>query len=210
MFNQEGLLPLRFFNKPMKFSPFSEARKYPLLLLLALAAFTFQSCGGSDKKEDSTEVAEDANEKTGNVADKDSEFIVNAASGGMLEVELGKMAQEKGASQRVKDFGAMLVKDHSAANEELKTLAGQKGVVLPATLGDDHQKHVDELAKLSGAEFDKRFAEIMEKDHDEDLKEFKEIADDGKDADLKAFAAKTLPTLQQHHDEVKAIRDAMK
>ncbi|MBC7893163.1 MAG: DUF4142 domain-containing protein [Sphingobacteriaceae bacterium] len=194
----------------MKFSKFSEAKKYPLLLMMALAALMFQSCGGSDKKEDSTEVAEEANEKTGNAADDDHEFIVQAASGGMLEVELGKMAQEKGQNQRVKDFGAMLVKDHSAANDELKALAGAKGVVLPATLGDDHQKLVDELGQLSGAEFDKRFAEIMEKDHDKDLKEFKEIADDGKDADLKAFAAKTLPTLQQHHDEVKAIRDAMK
>jgi len=182
--------------------------------LLALGAWSFQNCGGSDNsaktEEDHVERAEDANEKTDNAADDDAEFIVKAASGGMMEVELGKMAQEKGQSQRVKDFGAMMVKDHTKANEELKALAGQKGIALPAAPGEDHQKHIDELAKLSGAEFDKRYIELMEKDHDHDVEEFKEAADEAKDAAVKAFAAKTLPTLQQHHDQVKAIRESMK
>jgi putative membrane protein len=185
-------------------------KKVPFLFLLALGAFTFQACDNSSKKKDSTEVAEDANEKTENVAEDDAEFVVKAASGGMTEVQLGKMAQEKGQSQRVKDFGAMMVKDHSKANDELKAIAGRKGIALPPTPGEDHQKHIDELAKLSGAEFDKRYVEYMEKDHDEDVKEFKKAADDCKDADLKTFAAKTLPTIQEHHDMVKSIRDSMK
>lgn len=196
----------------MKSARFSEAKKLTLFCLLALGAWTFQNCGGSNSaktEEDHVERAEDANEKTDNAADDDAEFVVNAASGGMLEVELGKMAQEKGQSQRVKDFGAMMVRDHTTANEELKALAGQKGIALPAAPGEDHQEHIDKLAKLSGAEFDKEYVELMEKDHDKDLKEFKEAADDAKDADIKAFAAKTLPTLQQHHDAVKAIRDGL-
>lgn len=188
-------------------------KKLTLFCLLALGAWSFQNCGGSNStktEEDHVERAEDANEKTDNAADDDAEFIVKAASGGMLEVELGKMAQEKGQSQRVKDFGAMMVKDHSAANEELKALAGQKGIALPAAPGEDHQEHIDKLAKLSGAEFDREYMQLMQKDHDEDVEKFKEAADEAKDADIKAFAAKTLPTLQQHHDQVKAIRESMK
>src|SRR6266498_2018956 len=79
-----------------------------------------------------------------------SEFMVKVADVGMTEVKLGKMAQDKGVNQRVKDFGSMMVKDHSAAGDELKSLAGQKNVTLPSTVGVDHQKKIDDLDKKSG------------------------------------------------------------
>ncbi|MFD2934495.1 DUF4142 domain-containing protein [Spirosoma flavum] len=183
-------------------------KKVSLLLLLAISTLSFQAC--SDKKKenaDSVENADNANEVkedkgTGQTEDT-NEFAVKAANGGMLEVELGRLAQEKAQSKDVKEFGAMMVTDHSKANEEMKALASSKNITLPTTLGEDEQKHVNELTKLSGADFDKKYVSMMVDDHKEDIKLFKEAADDDKtDADVKAFAVKTLPTLQKHMEHI--------
>ena len=113
-------------------------------------------------------------------------------------------------SQDVKEFGAMMVADHSKANDELKTLATAKNITLPATLGEDTQEDVNELAKLSGKEFDKKYVSMMVDDHKEDVDAFKKAAEDNNiDPDIKAFAAKTLPTLQQHLDRINAIDKMM-
>ncbi|WP_128546499.1 DUF4142 domain-containing protein [Larkinella soli] len=184
-------------------------KRLTLFLLLLLGAWTFQACNSNSSEKDSAEQAEEANDDK-DVREDDSEFAVKAASGGLMEVELGRLAQQKAQSQRVKDFGAMMVEDHTKANNELKTLATAKNISLPATMGEEHRKHVDDLSKLSGAEFDREYIDLMVKDHDEDIKHFKEAADDAKDTDMKAFAAKTLPVLQKHHDAVKAIQDGMK
>ncbi len=68
------------------------------------------------------------------------EFVKEAATGGMMEVELGKIAQEKGKSQQVKDFGKMMVDDHSKANADLKDLASKKNIEVPDSLTDDQKK----------------------------------------------------------------------
>lgn len=175
-----------------------------------------QGCGHENKQAstDSVENAHDANdekEQTGTgLKDDDNDFAVKAANGGMLEMEVARLAREKAQSNDVKEFAAMMLKDHQMANEELKALAGRKNITLPARLGDDEQKHVDELAKLSGAEFDKKYVDLMVDDHEEDVKLFKEVADDAKDADVKAFAAKTLPKLQQHLERITTIEKNMK
>jgi len=135
----------------------------------------------------------------------DSEFVTKAASGGMMEVELGKVAQEKAKSQRVKDFGSMMVRDHSQANDELKSIASSKNFTVPSAMLEDHQKHVDELKKKSGDDFDKAYMKMMLDDHKKDVSEFKETSEKATDADIKNFATKTLPVLQKHLDSAKAI-----
>lgn len=134
-----------------------------------------------------------------NLAASDKEFVDKAAAGGMFEVEAGKLAQAKGASAPVKQFGSMLVTDHSKANDELKKIATSKGYPPPAMLPKDKQEKIDKLAKLSGAEFDKTFMEdVGLKDHKDDIALFEKTSKDAKDPDIKAFATKTLPTLQHH------------
>lgn len=186
-------------------------KKVSLLVLLAITTLSFQAC--SDKKKESTDSMEQA-DKANDVKQDDgtgenkntNNFAMKAANGGMLEVELGRLAQEKAQSQDVKDFGAMLVKDHTKASEELKTLATLKNITLPATLGEDEQKDVNDLTKLSGKEFDKKFVSMMVDDHKDDIDLFKKAAEDKEtDSEIKAFAAKTLPTLQKHLDAVTAI-----
>ncbi|MXV52724.1 DUF4142 domain-containing protein [Pedobacter sp. HMF7647] len=182
-------------------------KKY-LIIPLVLATICQQACNNQQKK-DSVESAEAVNDSTANVKEDDSEFMTKAASGGMLEVELGKLAQEKGASSRVKNFGAMMVKDHTKAGDELQVLAKTKNVTLPQTLGKDHQDMFDKLKNEKGIDFDKEYMKMMVSDHKEDIEEFNDAAKEGKDADVKAFASKTLPVLTMHLDSAKAINDAV-
>ena len=130
---------------------------------------------------------------------KDSKkFASNAAQGGMAEVELGRLATQRAGDALVREFGARMVADHSRANSELKAIAGQKGIQLPADLNSDQKSEMDKLSKMSGAEFDKEYMSMMVKDHQTDIKDFETQSKDGDDSDIKAFAGKTLPTLQQH------------
>jgi putative membrane protein len=143
------------------------------------------------------------------LARQDKEFFEKAAAGGMYEVEVGKLAESKAQNADVKAFGAMLVKDHSAANDELKSLAQKKGVTLPAALPKSEQKDLDKLAKAKN--FDKEFIdEVGLEDHKKDIKLFQKAAKDSRDADVKAYAAKTLPTLQQHHQRAQELDKALK
>ena len=86
----------------------------------------------------------------GTVDDKTHNFINEAAMGGMAEVELGKLAQEKAMSQRVKNFGEMMVRDHSAVNDDLKAICRQKNVTPPSDMGK-HKDHYNDLSKKNGA-----------------------------------------------------------
>jgi putative membrane protein len=186
-------------------------KKLSLLVMLG-AALSFQACTSSNKQSDSVEAAKDSNENSTTMAVKedDSEFMVNAANGGMMEVEAGKVAADKAQSKAVKDYAAMMVKDHTKAGDELKALAASKSVTLPAMLAEDEQKHLTDMSAKTGADFDKHYVDMMVDDHDKTIKMFEDEAKDGKDADAKAWAAKTLPTLKQHQDAIKAIKDKMK
>lgn len=186
-------------------------KKSSLCFMMFLMAASFQACNNGDSaNKDSVENAKEQNEANKAVPEDDSKFMVKAASGGMMEVELGQAAQQKAQSQRVKDFGAMMVRDHTQANNELKALAANKNVSLPAALGDDHQKHVNELNEKTGADFDKAYMSMMVDDHKKDISEFEDAANKGNDADIKAFAAKTLPVLRTHLDSAQAVHDGIK
>ena len=138
----------------------------------------------------------------------DSSFMKNAAEGGMSEVELGQLAQQKGTNPAVKDFGAMMVKDHSAANEKLKSLAASKQVSLPDSPSVMQKATKTKLNMLSGDTFDKSYVKGMIEDHKTDIKEFQKEASEGKDPDAKAFAVATLPTLKAHLTKIQSIAAA--
>jgi putative membrane protein len=136
----------------------------------------------------------------------DRAFVMEAGPGGLAEVELGRLAAQKGQSADVKRFGQRMVSDHSKANAELKKLAASKGITLPAQMNAEQMAEHDKLAKLSGPEFDREYMTLMVEDHDKDVAAFQEEAKDGSDPDIKSFAAKTLPTLQEHQRMAKEIK----
>jgi putative membrane protein len=134
-----------------------------------------------------------------------STFITETAKGGMMEVELGKIAQQNGESQDVKEYGAMMVKDHSAANAELMDIAKSKNIILP---NDSSEQHANELKIKKGAEFDKAYVAMMVLDHEKDVAAF-ENASKSADASVSAFATKTLPVLKKHLETIKVIQAKM-
>lgn len=139
-----------------------------------------------------------------------SAFVKEAAAGGMMEVTLGQLAQQKGSSQRVKDYGAMLVSDHSKVNTELSNIAAAKNEQLPSALEQKLQKDIDDLSKKEGAAFDKAYMKMMTSDHEQDIKAFEKAAASASDNTLKKFATRTLPVLKMHLDSAKAIQKSLK
>jgi putative membrane protein len=146
---------------------------------------------------------------TGCGAAKPDAFLKEGATGGKAEVEMGRLAVQRGGSQAVKDFGQQMVTDHSKVNAELAQLAAGKSVALPDALSSEQQSMLDKLSKLSGAEFDKQYVDAMVDDHEKDVKAFQNEANSGADPDVKAFAARTLPTLQHHLEMIKGIKSKM-
>lgn len=137
-------------------------------------------------------------QKAATPSHSDISFMKDAAEGGLDEVKLGQLAQQKGASDKVKMFGQRMVTDHSKANNELQMLAQQKNITLPSDISSKQKSNYKTLSEKSGNDFDKAYITAMVKDHEEDVAAFQKEANNGTDADVKAFAAKTLPTLQEH------------
>jgi putative membrane protein len=138
----------------------------------------------------------------------DASFYKKAAEGGMAEVELGKLAQDKSSTQAVKEFGSMMIQDHSAANEKLKAIADGKNIKFPTSPSVGQMATKTKLEVLSGKNFDKSYIKGMVADHKEDIEEFQKEASTGQDADAKAYAAATLPTLKAHLKKIEAIAAA--
>ncbi len=139
-----------------------------------------------------------AQQKSGALSEKGKEFVNEAASGGMMEVRLGEMAAKHAASADVKQFGNRMATDHSKVNQELMRIAQNKGVSVPKEMNKKHQAEVDRLSKLSGPEFDRAYMDAMVKDHEKDVANFSKAAKEVDDPDLQAFAARTVPILEEH------------
>jgi len=140
----------------------------------------------------------------------DHAFVMEAAQGGMAEVALGRLASEKASNDRVKQFGQRMVDDHGKANDELKALAQTKNISLPTALDAKHKATEDRLSKLSGTAFDRAYIQEMVADHKKDVADFQKESKSGGDTEVKAWAAKTLPTLEEHNKLVQDISSSLR
>lgn len=174
--------------------------------LLMASLVMFFACAQKDKYgnesrsgEDSKDIAEEQNDDNlNNEMEDDADFAVRAAEDNMLEIRLAQLAETNATSSEVKSFAKSIIADHTKTGEELKALATQKNITLPASLSDKSQRRYDDIAKKSGREFDEAFAEYMVKDHKDAVDNFRKQADKGNDPDMKQFASKTLMSLEHH------------
>ncbi len=157
-----------------------------------------------------TTAAADNNTATAALSVQDKKFADAAAIGGMMEVMMGQLAASNASNATVKSLGAMMVKDHGKANDELKKWASTAGYTLPTSLDAEKQKMYDDLKAKKGAEFDRAYTDLMVTDHKEDIAEFKKQASEGSEASLKSFASTTLPTLEHHLMESENAKKAVK
>ncbi len=183
-----------------------------ILMLAACAVFAATvaaGAGGTQNSNSSTTGNDNAHAGHGAMTTADHKFAMMAAMGGMMEVELGKLAAEKGASDEVRQFGQKMVDDHTKANGELMQVASSRGMTLPTAPDPKHQAEMRKFSALTGEQFDREYVKMMVKDHKKTVAEFQKEASRGADADLKAFAARTLPTLQEHLQMIQRINDKM-
>jgi len=130
----------------------------------------------------------------GNKADG---FMQKAIAGNLAEIKVGQLAQQKGATEGVRQFGTVLEEDHSKANQQAMTAASSMGVTPPAAPTPKQQAEYQKLASLSGTEFDKAFVKAMVKDHKKDIAEYKKEAK-GTNSPAASYAQEILPDLHKH------------
>ncbi len=135
---------------------------------------------------------------SGTKSGSDADFARKAAQGSLAEIKFGQLAQQKGTDSTVKDFAQRMVTDHTKASDELKSIAQNKNMTLPDQMDSKDQAEYDRLSNMSGEQFDRAYMNYMRRDHKKDVAEFRRESEKGTDPDLKAFAAKYLPTLQEH------------
>jgi len=180
------------------------------LIILLIGVAGLQACQNGDRNNrdtaatipsDSTsDTTSRAQAYTADVDLKGDEksFIINAATGGMMEVEAAKIAIQKSSNAAVKNFASLMVKDHTKANTDLGKIAKSKGLALPASLPEDQMEHLSKMKALTGRPFDTHYIQMMLTDHAKTEALFGEAAKFS-NADLKNFALNTLPIIQTHH-----------
>lgn len=150
-------------------------------------------------------VAQDRPASSNVAAAPDAAFVQKASASGLAEVALGQLGSSQGNSADTKAFGAQMVKDHTAANNELKSIAGGKNMSMATTPTPADEKAATAMSKKTGDDFDKAFAKKMVADHQKAVALFTKESTSGKDPELKAFATKTLPTLKEHLEMAKKL-----
>lgn len=146
-----------------------------------------------------------AGEASTQLAAADAKFVRTAAQSGMAEVRMGQLLSEASQSKALRDFGQRLIKDHTKANQELIQIAATKGVSAPSQPAEKHEKMLEELSKMKGAEFDRAAQKHAVMHHQEDVQLFQKASESLQDPELKAFAQKTLPVLKQHLEMAKGL-----
>ena len=140
----------------------------------------------------------------------DDTFAADAASSGIMEVQLGRLASQVGSSDDVKQFGKHLTDDHTAANEDLKAAAQMDDVKVPEEMTTAHRTEVARLTKLSGKDFDREFVRSAVKSHEETIATFEQEAAQGSETELKRFAIRTLPKLREHLQMAQRLQEKVK
>ena len=172
------------------------------------------SCKKEVKEEDPKQVATDENEaKFDQNDDKedDSEFLVAAAETDLMEIEIGKLAQSKGTDQGVKDFGKMLIADHTKSANDTKPFADKLQVSLPTAITEKGKEHYNELnEEKAGKDFDEKFADMMVKGHEEAIAKMEKASENANDVEIRTWAANMVPTLKGHLEHAKMLQEQLK
>lgn len=195
--------------------------------LSILVCGLFAACQGTDKSgeryKDSSSLGDRAdsaaavggsssptNETNESKIDDDgTAFMKEAALGSSMEIELGKYAMQNSQNDKVKEFAAKMVADHTIAKSDLLKIGQSSGILLPTEYPADVKAHMEEMMKLKGNAFDDHYVNMMVKDHAKTITLFK-TAESLKDDALKDYATKTLPILQTHQKLATDLAASMK
>ena len=191
-------------------------KKVKLILKLTLFTMVLLSCNNEEGNEstglnDSSGKSVTTNTpppvETLPLSVEDSLFLHEAAMGGLMEVNAAAIARSSAHNSRVKAYAELLYKDHSVANQELKSFADSRNIKLPDSLDNSHKEHLKKLA-ASGNSLDKTYMAMMVKDHQETVEKFEKASVEVRDELLKSWVDKVLPVLKLHRDSAMVIQQA--
>lgn len=168
-------------------------------------ANTDESLGGEGSFDVETERTSAAG-----IQEETQEFLTNAASSSMMEVQMAQLAQEKAQSQEVKDYAQMIEQDHKNANEKLKSIAQQNNINLPETMMQEQEEKMQDLREKTGSEFDKEYMSMQVDLHEKDIEKFEDMKNDVQDQEIKQWIDNTLTTLRQHKEQAQQIKEQIK
>lgn len=166
-------------------------------MLVAVSMLSLAGCQQSEKA--ATDVKSAAQAQTNpTLSTSDVTFINTAATADAEEVQFGKLAETKATTPAIRGFAARMVKDHTAANEKLASLATSKQFTAPTSMDTMHDSAYDSLKNAKGRAFNKAYMDAQVQDHTQVVQAFKDEAQNGTDPDVKAFAQEMVPTLEHH------------
>lgn len=186
-----------------------------LTALIAFGALATVSCNNPPadpvERADSTNQAQEERAPVeAKTKENTSAFLVKAADGGLAEVAAGKIGEQKATNKAVKNFASEMVKDHTAANDEVAALASKLNISIPSAPSNDRQKNVADLGGKTAKEFDKDFMDMMVSDHKSTIDLFKDASDDDINQDVKVFIHNTIPKLEAHLAKADSIQKKIK
>jgi putative membrane protein len=126
------------------------------------------------------------------------QFITSAAKINLGEIALGKLAEQKGANPAVRDFGKLMVYDHTKLEDQLQDLAKAKGITLPTQPGAREANLQQQLSNESGAPFDQTYIQHMLSGHKQAITDFENEIEHGTNPAFKSYAESGLPLIQDH------------
>ena len=185
------------------------------IFFLGCTAFIMLACNNQpadpvEKADSTNEAKQDQTVVVSKTKENTSGFLVKAADDGMAEVQAGKLGEEKATHNSVKKFATLMVKHHTAANDEIKALAAKLNISLPQAPSEENMKKAADLGGKKVKDFDEDFMDMMVSDHKKAIDLFQDASDDDIDADVKAFINNTLPKLQGHLAMADSIHKSLK
>jgi putative membrane protein len=180
----------------------------PVLAMASGLSLAIAACSGSNEASDATatDTATPVAAETPAAADHASQFLTDVIQTNNAEIKFGQAAQSQGSTQAVRDFGKMLVDDHTKANGQASEIAKAMNVAVPTRVKPDDMAEYNMVTGMKGADFDKDFAAAMVKGHQKAVDMFQMEADSGDPAQVTDFAKQTLPTLKKHLEMAQSLQ----
>jgi putative membrane protein len=188
-------------------------KKLTLLFTTLLAVCLLQACHGNNNEadDDTTTATVDSTKRTNIVVGKDDAmFVTTVAASCLAGIKTGLLAKQKGTDKRVKNMGAMMVKDITKGMGRLELLAKSKKIILPTTLDSVDEKSIAELAKKTGKDFDHAYLDKTRDDYKKAMALFQNTAKYGYDPQIKQFATRNILTIKRHLDLIDAVHGSMR
>jgi putative membrane protein len=180
--------------------------------IVLLSVLLLSSCSNSPQPKDAKESAEEHNDAkfADNQGERDAQYLVDAYSSGLYEIEMSQQAKQKATRSDVKDLASEMIEEHAKLNESLKSLSIKKQVSLQQTLTEEQLEKIKECNDKKGVQYDEAYIEKIVDKHEKSIKLAEEAAEKASDNEIRSLFSSALPTLRHHLEMAMSLKDKLK